>query len=144
MTSLPHPSQLPLRLTHVDGPDTARFELHGDLDHFWADVLQEAVERVLAERGGLLDVYLHCAGLTAVDSSGLSALLMIRRRTGAAGVRLHLEDRPSRMDRLLELTGTLDYLTTPEAEAQGTVATSTQRSVGAEEPISIRSDTTDG
>lgn len=102
----------PLHLTHLDGPDTARVELHGDLDHYCAATLQEAVERVLADHADLRDLHLHCEGLTAIDSAGLAVLLMIRRRTDAAGVRLHLEQRPVRLDRLLALTGTLDHLTT--------------------------------
>ncbi|MFI8266537.1 MULTISPECIES: STAS domain-containing protein [unclassified Streptomyces] len=135
---------MPLRLTHLEEPGTARFELHGDLDHYWADILLEAVEAVLAEYTGLRDVRLHCAGLTAVDSSGLSALLMVRRRTGAAGVRLHVEERPIRLERLLELTGTLDYLTTPEAGARGAGQARQQQRAAAEEPIPGRPNTTDG
>ncbi|MFH9500530.1 hypothetical protein [Streptomyces globisporus] len=50
---------------------------------------------------------------TVVTAVRLSALLMIGRRTTVAGVRLHLDDRPAYLDRILELTGTLDYLTTP-------------------------------
>ncbi|MER6443796.1 STAS domain-containing protein [Streptomyces venezuelae] len=135
---------MPLRLTHLEEPGTARFELLGDLDHYWADILLEAVEAALAEDTGLRDVHLHCAGLTAVDSSGLSALLMIRRRTGAAGVRLHIEERPLRLERLLELTGTLDYLTTPEAGGQGAGPARQHQGATAEEQIPGRPRTTDG
>ncbi|GHI84931.1 STAS domain-containing protein [Streptomyces xanthophaeus] len=140
MTLLP---PTPLRLTHREDPDSARFELHGDLDHYWADILLEAVEAVLAGHTGLHEVRLHCAGLTAVDSSGLSALLMIRRRTSAAGVRLYVEERPLRLERLLELTGTLEYLTAPEAGAQG-AGPGRQRQRAAEDPIPGRSGTTEG
>ncbi|MFF9984610.1 STAS domain-containing protein [Streptomyces erythrochromogenes] len=129
---------MPLRLTHLEGPGAARFELHGDLDHYWAELLLEAVETVLSDDGGLRDVHLHCAGLTAVDSSGLSALLMIRRRTGAAGVRLHIQERPLCLERLLELTGTIEYLTTPEAGARE------QRSAATEAPIPGCSSTPEG
>ncbi|MGE6732696.1 STAS domain-containing protein, partial [Streptomyces sp. NPDC059900] len=48
-------------------------------------------------------------------SMGLSILLMIHRRTTAAGVRLHLDDRPAKLNRLLTLTGTLDHFTAPAA-----------------------------
>ncbi|MFD3325011.1 STAS domain-containing protein [Streptomyces sp. NPDC058701] len=112
MTSLP-PS--PLRLTYLDTQDTVHVELRGDLDHHCADVLLDAVTRILAERTRLRDLRLHCAGLTAVDSTGLSTLLMIRRCTGAAGVGLHLDERTARLDRLLRLTGTLDHLIGPVA-----------------------------
>lgn len=132
-----HPP-MPLRLTHLEKPGAARFELHGDLDHYWADLLLEAVEAVLAGDSGLHDVHLHCAGLSTVDSSGLSVLLMIRRRTSAAGVRLHVEERPVCLERLLELTGILEYLTAPEADARE------QRPAATEEPGRGRSGTTEG
>ncbi|MFJ1901219.1 MULTISPECIES: STAS domain-containing protein [unclassified Streptomyces] len=88
-----------------------RIELHGDLDFDNADVLLEEVTTQLSARPGLKDLHLHCGGLGSVDSTGLSILLMIGRRTSAAGVRLHLDDRTVRLDRLLVVTGTLDYLT---------------------------------
>ncbi|MFD3411218.1 STAS domain-containing protein [Streptomyces cyaneofuscatus] len=109
MTTHPHH----LRLTTVDIQDSVRVEVQGDLDHDSADLLLEEVTAQLAARPALTDLHLHCADLGAVDSMGLSALLMIGRRTTVAGVRLHLDDRPAKLDRLLELTGTLDYLTAP-------------------------------
>ncbi|RPK81558.1 MULTISPECIES: STAS domain-containing protein [Streptomyces] len=106
-----HPNHL--ELTTVDAQDSVRIELHGDLDHDNADLLvQEAVAQLTA-RPALTDLYLGCADLGAVDSMGLCALLMISRRTTEAGVRMHLDDRPARLDRLLTLTGTLDHLTAP-------------------------------
>ncbi|MFE6165789.1 STAS domain-containing protein [Streptomyces sp. NPDC056486] len=110
MTTTP-PS--PLRLTTVDTEDTVRIELHGDLDHDNADHLLHAVTDKLAGHPRLGDLHLHCAGLDVIDSMGLSILLMIHRRTSAAGVRLHLDDRTAKLDRLLTLTGTLDHLTAP-------------------------------
>ncbi|MFJ8160042.1 STAS domain-containing protein [Streptomyces sp. NPDC096136] len=115
MTSLP---SAPLGLTYSASHDTVRVELSGDLDHLHADLLVEAVDRLLTEHPGLRDLRLDCAGLSAVDSSGLAALLMVRRRTGAAGAGLHLDARTVQLDRLLELTGTLEYLTAPGAGAQ--------------------------
>ncbi|MFD3790064.1 STAS domain-containing protein [Streptomyces cyaneofuscatus] len=109
MTTHPHH----LRLTTVDIQDSVRVEVQGDLDHDSADLLLEEVTAQLAARPALTDLHLHCADLGAVDSMGLSALLMIGRRTTVAGVRLHLDDRPAKLDRLLELTGTLEYLTAP-------------------------------
>ncbi|MET9465709.1 STAS domain-containing protein [Streptomyces sp. NPDC006544] len=142
MTSL-QPS--PLRLTHLDTRDTVRIDLHGDLDHYWADALLVAVTRTLAENTGLHHLFLHCQGLAAVDSSGLSALLMVRRLTGAAGVHLHIEERPLRLERLLELTGTLDYLTAPETGTPNVSSASRQRAAAAsaEESIAARPGSTD-
>ncbi|MFJ8045685.1 STAS domain-containing protein [Kitasatospora sp. NPDC096147] len=107
------PSSVPLRLITVDTEDTLRMELHGDLDHDTADVLLDQVTAQLTGRPGLTDLHLHCGGLGLIDSTGLSVLLMIRRRTAEAGARLHLDDRPAQLARVLEVTGTLDYLTAP-------------------------------
>ncbi|WP_413760502.1 STAS domain-containing protein [Streptomyces sp. MMBL 11-3] len=108
MTTMP-PAHL--RLTTVDSEDTVRIELHGDLDYDTADDLLAEVTAVLGAHPHLDDLHLHCAGLGTVDSMGLSILLMVRRRTGQAGVRLHLDDRPAVLDRLLTITGSLNYLT---------------------------------
>ncbi|MFF4098657.1 STAS domain-containing protein [Streptomyces sp. NPDC001903] len=104
-----------LRLTRVDTGDRVRIELDGDLDHDTADHLVNAATAQLAARPGLGHLHLHFGGLGTIDSIGLSALLMIGRRTTEAGVRLHLEDRPANLDRILRLTGTFDHLTAPPA-----------------------------
>ncbi|MGW1774891.1 STAS domain-containing protein [Streptomyces sp. NPDC002104] len=127
----------PLRLTYVDTDDTVRIELHGDFDHTCADRLLDGVTRLLADRGDLKDLYLHCGNMTAVDSTGLATLLMIRRHTDAAGVRLHLVDRTTGLDRLLQLTGTLDHFT---ATSDSTTAGAAQeRTATAQEPIPAHS-----
>ncbi len=55
-----------------------------------------------------------------IDSSGLSALLMIHRRTSAVGPTLRLDHRPDFLDRLLRLTDVMDHLTAPSGEASRT------------------------
>ncbi len=121
MTMLP-PAHL--RLTTVDTEDTVRIELDGDLDYDTADSLLTAVTATLAARPRLTDLHLHCAGLGTVDSMGLSVLLMIRRRVDQAGVRLHLDGRPTTLERLLTITGSLDYLTTsPTGTANSSLGT---------------------
>lgn len=107
MTTLP-PA---LQLTTIDTQDTVRIEITGDLDYDTADLLLEEVTAQLSDRPGLKDLHLHCAEVGVVDSMGLSALLMIGRRAAAAGARLHLDDRPEKLTRLLNITGTLDYFT---------------------------------
>ncbi|MFF9150080.1 STAS domain-containing protein [Streptomyces sp. NPDC055051] len=57
------------------------------------------------------DLHVDCSGLTLCDSMGLSALLTLHRLAAAAGARLHLDDRPPLLDRLLLLTGTYEHLT---------------------------------
>ncbi|MFG2486008.1 STAS domain-containing protein [Streptomyces virginiae] len=106
-----HSPATPLRLSCRHADDTFRVELRGDLDHRYADLLVEAVSGALADHGRLRTVRLDCTGLTTVDPSGLSALLMVRRRTDEAGAALHLDGRPPQLERLLELTGTLTHFT---------------------------------
>ncbi|PWK63990.1 anti-anti-sigma factor [Streptomyces sp. CG 926] len=101
----------PLRLSCRYADDTLRVELRGALDHRYADLLVEAVGRALADHRRPCTVRLDCAGLTTVDPNGLSALLMVRRRTDEAGAVLHLDGRPPQLERLLELTGTLAHFT---------------------------------
>ncbi|MFI6467942.1 STAS domain-containing protein [Streptomyces sp. NPDC050528] len=108
--------QAGLRLTTIDTERTVRIELAGDLDYDNADSLLAAVTTTLAEHRHLSDLHLHCAELDIVDSMGLSILLMIRRRTGEAGVHLHLDDRTPQLDRLLTITGILDHLTASPAD----------------------------
>ncbi|MFJ8200752.1 STAS domain-containing protein [Streptomyces sp. NPDC096152] len=87
----------------------------GDLDYDTGDELVDTVTEELARSGPgdapWQDLRLDFAQLTWVDSMGLAALLMIRRRTGAAGVTLHLDNRPEFLDRMLDVTNTYDHLT---------------------------------
>ncbi|MDT0464140.1 STAS domain-containing protein [Streptomyces gibsoniae] len=89
----------------------------GDLDYESCDELVSTVDGQLARwpRGGpgLTALHLDFAGLGAVDSMGLSALLTIRRRTDAAAIDLRLDERPPALQRLLEITGSLEHLTAP-------------------------------
>ncbi|MGW3324050.1 STAS domain-containing protein [Streptomyces virginiae] len=106
-----HSPATPLRLSCRHADDSLRVELRGDLDHRYADLLVEAVTRALADHDRTRTVRLDCTDLTTVDPSGLSALLMVRRRTDEAGAVLHLDGRPPQLERLLELTGTLAHFT---------------------------------
>ncbi|MFF1410730.1 STAS domain-containing protein [Streptomyces sp. NPDC058289] len=127
----------PLRLTYVDTDDTVRIELHGDFDHACADGLLDGVMRLLADRSDLRNLHLHCGNITAVDSTGLATLLMIRRHTDTAGVRLHLVDRTARLDRMLRLTGTLEHLT--DTSDSTTSGAAQEQTTAAQEAIPARS-----
>ncbi|MEU5208999.1 STAS domain-containing protein [Streptomyces sp. NPDC020742] len=109
-------SDLVCHLRPVPDPGTAHLHVVGDLDYDTADDLLDLAVRQLSVQPALRDLHLDCARLTVCDSSGLSALLAIRRRTGAAGIRLHLDHRPRILERLLTVTGTLAHLTAPPAE----------------------------
>ncbi|MFD3327944.1 STAS domain-containing protein [Streptomyces sp. NPDC058701] len=129
----------PLRLTRVDTDDAVRIELHGDFGHQDAGALLDVVGAVLAEPDAPLDLHVDCAGVASVDSSGLSVLLMARRLTGAAGVRLHLDHRPVQLDRMLTVTGTLNHLTGQSAGKASASPARERRSARSEESIPARS-----
>ncbi|MFJ6698282.1 STAS domain-containing protein [Streptomyces sp. NPDC091272] len=102
----------PLRCTAApDGAHRVRLHVYGDLDYDNAERLLDAVREQLDRHPR--DLHLHCAEVVTVDSMGLSVLLMVQRVTTAAGAHLHLEDRTPALDRLLQITGTLDHLTAP-------------------------------
>lgn len=98
---------------------TAAVHISGDLDYLTAGDLVDTVSRLLAEQPELRHVRLDCSRLTFCDSAGLSGLLLIHRKTSDAAVRLHLDDRPAFLDRVLRITGTLEHLTAPRARAGG-------------------------
>ncbi|MEV4288278.1 STAS domain-containing protein [Nonomuraea bangladeshensis] len=103
----------PLPLTLVldtPRPGALRVAVGGDLDYTTAEELLTTVIAAL-DGGSLTDVHLDCGELRICDSSGLSALLTVHRRAAAAGARLHLDDRPPALDRLLDVSGTYEHLT---------------------------------
>ncbi|RPK55526.1 STAS domain protein [Streptomyces sp. ADI96-02] len=104
MTALPH--QL-LTVTPEVGPLRARLRLGGDLDYGTSDELVRRVRDTLAAQPELKDLHLDCAGLLLCDSMGVSALLQIHRDTTARRVRLHVEDRPAFLNRIMRITGIL-------------------------------------
>lgn len=108
MTLTPSPY---LRITSDLADRTARLALDGDLDYETAADLEAAVQELLASRPDLRVLYLDCAQLDFCDTIGLSALLEIRRTTGAAGMGLVLDNRTPFLDRVLEVTGLLPHFT---------------------------------
>jgi anti-anti-sigma factor len=103
-------SPLNLDWTMSDG-STARLTVEGELNFETAAPLLDAVEQRLAEHPELRELRLDCAKLGHCDSYGLSMLLMVHRRTQRAGVALRLDNRTGTLDRMLELTGTVEHLT---------------------------------
>ncbi|MFJ9787725.1 STAS domain-containing protein [Amycolatopsis sp. NPDC101161] len=91
--------------------EPARVTITGPLEFATAGSLLRLVTDRLADHPGVRDVRLDCAGLAFCDSSGLSTLLLVHRAVTGAGARLHLDNRPASLDRLLALTGTTAYLT---------------------------------
>ncbi|MFE3991498.1 STAS domain-containing protein [Streptomyces goshikiensis] len=129
----------PLRLTRADADDSVRIELHGDFDYQDAGALLVVVAQVLAEPRIPGDLHVDCEDVASVDSSGLSVLLMVRRLTDAAGVRLHLDHRPLTLDRMLEITGTLSHLTGQDSRKRPASSMGEGQPAGSEECMLLRS-----
>ena len=115
-----------LRLGSATATGSACLQVSGDLDYETTDDMVDTVGRLLSRHPGLAHLHLDLSGLDFCDSAGLSGLLLVHRRTCRAGVRLHLDHRPPFLERILDITGTLDHLT---SSYSGAVAgTSARRS----------------
>ena len=117
MTTLPHRS-FSLTVT-ADRPDSVCVKVNGQLDHESADLLVNGVTEALADHPAVHELRLDLAQLDTCDAMGLSALLMVHRRTSAAGTRLHLDSRPPGLERMLAKTGTLHHFTAHGGAAGG-------------------------
>ncbi|MGI5204893.1 STAS domain-containing protein [Spirillospora sp. CA-108201] len=101
----------------LSGARALRIEIAGDLDFSTADMLVATVRTQMEDNPDVRELELACGGMGMCDSAGLAALLMVRRRTSAAGARLALTGRSAQLDRLLDITGTLHHLTGESAGA---------------------------
>ncbi|SDC51410.1 STAS domain-containing protein [Streptomyces prasinopilosus] len=108
----PHVLSLP-----TETPHTVRLALVGDLDHEIGDEVLHQVLRALHGGEDVRDLRLDCRDLGAVDSAGLAVLLQIHRRASGDGTGFHLDHVGPRLERLLRITGTYEYLTTPQQAA---------------------------
>lgn len=104
-----------LTLTVHTSDRSARVRVAGDLDFGSTGLLLDTVSDLLNEPSALQDLHLDFTDLAFCDSAGLSGLVLIHRRTTAAGVDLHLDDRPAQLERILDITGLLEFLTTRPA-----------------------------
>lgn len=97
---------------------SARVRVAGDLDYGSSGLLLETVRELLRAPSALQDLHLDFTDLAFCDSAGLSSLVLIHRQTAAAGVHLHLDQRPAQLQRILDVTGLLEFLTAPPAGRQ--------------------------
>ncbi len=97
--------------------DVGRIALDGDLVNINADQVLREVDEALATHPALRELRIDCAGLEVCDSRGLSVLLMLRRRAQSLGIALRIVNRPRTLDRLLSRTGTAEYLTGEDSDA---------------------------
>lgn len=106
-----------MKLTHTTDTSSLSATLHvaGDIDYGSTAELVTAATRALAEHRNLRHLRLDCAEVTFCDSAGISGLLAIHQQTVRAGVHLHLDHRPMYLQRILDITGILEYLTAAPA-----------------------------
>ncbi|MFE2937726.1 STAS domain-containing protein [Streptomyces sp. NPDC059255] len=114
----PPPEPLAVVVT-TPAADTVEVRLDGEMDYETSYEVIDTVRQLLRAHRGVARLELHCGGLTLCDSMGLSALLMIRRLAESDGVRLVLTERRAALDRVLQVTGTLDHLSGTERNGHG-------------------------
>ncbi|MFI7382858.1 STAS domain-containing protein [Streptomyces sp. NPDC049813] len=94
-------------------------QVDGALDYDTSALFTAYTDQALVDHPGTRVLRLHCAGLSGVDSMGLSTLLGLRRRLDARQAALEIVERSARLDRLLTITGTFDYLVGADTAAGG-------------------------
>lgn len=85
--------------------DGSRIALAGELDVQTAPQLLDEAAPACAQG----DLVVDCAGLTFLDSSGVGALVTLRKRCEDAGGRVRLVEVPGRIELVLRISG-LDKL----------------------------------
>jgi anti-sigma B factor antagonist len=100
----PLPGQLIVDTTIED--DAVVLSLRGELDLTSAPLFER--ELLAAESGKPRRVIIDLSGLEFMDSTGLRALLIARERAQENGHELALRRGPRQVQRVLELTKTLD------------------------------------
>jgi anti-anti-sigma factor len=94
-----------LAISTSSGPDTTVLTLSGELDIASAPALRRALDDFEASAASRLVIDL--TQVTFMDSTGLRALLLARQRADAADQELALCPGPYQVQRVFELSGTL-------------------------------------
>ena len=98
----------PLLSVKVEGSGSRVFvQLNGELDVSTAPLLQATLADVLRDTPE--EVVLNLAGLSYVDSTGLSLFITTTKRAHAEGSKLVLQDPQASTQRLFEITNLTDY-----------------------------------
>lgn len=100
----PVPGQLVIE-SKTEG-DGIVLSLHGELDLTSAPIFEKELR--VAESANPARLVIDLSGLEFMDSTGLRALLLARERAGGNGHRLQLRRGPRQVQRVLELTKTVD------------------------------------
>jgi len=101
--------------THPVNDGVLRLAVSGEIDLDTADILAEAVDRVLATACPA-EVVVDLAEVTLCDSVGIGALLRAREAAAAQAVHLVVINPRGVVRRALDVTGTLDRLTGAPAQ----------------------------
>ena len=88
--------------------ETARLVLSGELDVGSADALEQQVRTI--QETSVRELVVDLSELDFIDSSGLRAILHIDAFANDRGWRLRLIPGPEEVQRVFELTGTLEQL----------------------------------
>ncbi len=98
----------PVRLQIVEEEDrgTVVLKLSGELDIASAPALEQALQDV--EEAGARRLLIDLGELLFMDSTGLRALLLARRQATESERELLLRQGPRQVQRVFELSGTLD------------------------------------
>jgi anti-anti-sigma factor len=97
----------PFRVTASEEGGGLRLRFFGEYDYAVAGEASKALAQA-CDRGGRVEIDL--AGVTFLDSSGLRTLVTARRAADRDGCSLVLVDVSERARQVLEITGTLDWL----------------------------------
>jgi anti-sigma B factor antagonist len=103
----PVPGQLVIEKTQEH--DAVVLVLSGELDLASAPMLERELRE--AEAAGPARVVIDLGGLAFMDSTGLQALLRARERANTNGHQLALRRAPHQVQRVFELTKTVDAFT---------------------------------
>ncbi|MFF1415960.1 STAS domain-containing protein [Streptomyces sp. NPDC058289] len=79
----------------------------GEIDIDTAPSLHVALTEALAHASPAKDLVVDCSGITFCDSSGLNALLAVRRAAQETSTVIRLAAPNAQLQRILEITGTL-------------------------------------
>lgn len=104
LSDSPAPGHLQIR--RVDDADGTVVALHGELDLSSAPTLETLLRELDDTIPGRILIDLR--ELKFMDSSGLALMIRAQQMALAAGYRLELRPGPNQVQRLFEMTGTLD------------------------------------
>ena len=95
-------------------PNSKTLPLSGEIDLRAADELVTQGTKLLAKCGPGIPLILDLKAVTFMDSSGLSALVRLRRAAEANRTQLLLREVPERVAMLLRLSGLTEHFPTTD------------------------------